>query len=84
MFTFSHIFLYLLLFIKSNYKMVQQAKHLTIRLSDELSDNYKKMCDQNGYTLSKRLRSLLECDIKLSEQGINLISSVQKDLKNEK
>ena len=60
---------------------LQQDKNLTIRISKELSDKYKYMCDKNGYTLSKRLRMLLEYDIKLSEQGINLITIIQKDLK---
>lgn len=54
--------------------MVHQEKNLTIRISKELSDNYNKMCKKNGYTLSKRLRSLLELDIELAEKNKNLIN----------
>lgn len=36
---------------------------LTIRISELLNKKYKNYCDENGYSLSKRLRFLMERDI---------------------
>lgn len=36
---------------------------LTIRISNDLNKKYKKFCDENGLSLSKRLRFLIEKDI---------------------
>jgi hypothetical protein len=36
---------------------------LTIRISELLNEKYKKYCDENGLSLSKRLRYLIEKDI---------------------
>jgi len=36
---------------------------LTIRISDALNKRYKRYCDENGLSLSKRLRYLIEKDI---------------------
>ena len=36
---------------------------LTIRISELLNKKYKKYCDENGLSLSKRLRFLIEKDI---------------------
>jgi hypothetical protein len=35
----------------------------TIRISNELLDKYRIYCDENGLSLSKRLRLLIEKDI---------------------
>ena len=36
---------------------------LTIRISKDLLENYKKYCDENGLSYSKRLRFFMEKDI---------------------
>lgn len=36
---------------------------ITIKISKDLSDKYKKYCDDNGLSLSKRLRFFMEKDI---------------------
>ena len=36
---------------------------ITIKISKELSDKYKKYCNDNGLSLSKRLRFFMEKDI---------------------
>ena len=36
---------------------------LTIRISKKLLNNYKKHCDDNGLSLSKRIRFFMEKDI---------------------
>jgi hypothetical protein len=35
----------------------------TFKITDELLINYKKYCDDNGFSLSKRLRFFMEKDI---------------------
>ena len=36
---------------------------LTIRVNDEFRKKYKEFCDKKGYSLSKRIRLLLEHDM---------------------
>jgi hypothetical protein len=36
---------------------------ITIKISKDLSDKYKKYCNENGLSLSKRLRFFMEKDI---------------------
>jgi len=36
---------------------------LTIRISEKLNDEYKNYCDDNGLSLSKRLRFFMKKDI---------------------
>jgi hypothetical protein len=36
---------------------------ITIKISKVLSEKYKKFCDDNGLSLSKRLRFFMEKDI---------------------
>jgi hypothetical protein len=40
------------------------TKLFNIRLPDGLIDEYKRYCNNNCYALSKRLRFLIEMDIK--------------------
>lgn len=35
----------------------------TFKISDDLLKNYRKYCDDNGFSLSKRLRFFMEKDI---------------------
>ena len=37
---------------------------INIRINNSLKDRFKKHCDKNGFSLSKRLRILMESDIK--------------------
>ncbi len=37
--------------------------HLVIRISKEFKKQYKDYCEDNGYTLSKRILSLIKKDI---------------------
>jgi predicted DNA binding CopG/RHH family protein len=39
------------------------AESLTIRISEELLENYKKYCDENGLSYSKRIRFFMKKDI---------------------
>ncbi len=40
-----------------------KTKHLVVRISKEFKDQYKNYCDDNGYTISKRVLSLLKRDM---------------------
>lgn len=42
----------------------QNDEFLHIRLPSELKKQYEKYCDENGYSLSKRIRLLMEKEIK--------------------
>lgn len=42
-----------------------KEEKITFRLPIELSDNFKEYCKINGYSLSKRLRILMENDMNL-------------------
>lgn len=44
------------------YKQNKNRK-LIVRMTDNEHDCYKHYCDNNGYTMSKRLRLLIEKDI---------------------
>ncbi len=35
-----------------------------IRLKESLKNEFKEFCDKNGYSMTKRLRALMEMDIK--------------------
>ena len=37
--------------------------HLIIRIDDKLKEKYKKYCDDNGYTLSKRILALIKKEL---------------------
>lgn len=42
--------------------------HLIIRIDDELKKQYKKYCDDNGYTLSKRIIALIKKELELCQR----------------
>lgn len=49
-----------------------------IRMTKEMSDAYFNMCEQEGFTLSKRVRKFIELDLKLNVSGINSIKELEK------
>lgn len=53
--------------------------NLTIRLDNELLIKYKKLCEENGFDMSKRLRLFIESEIRHSEKGLNLTSKLKID-----
>lgn len=46
---------------RNNKKM---EKNLNVRLTEDLLDKYKKFCDKNGYSISKRIRNFIEKEMK--------------------
>jgi len=56
----------LYLYVNTNMYMKKEKeliKTLTIRLSNEQLDEYRKFCENNDYSISKRLRRLMKLDI---------------------
>jgi len=47
--------------------MGKQVKMINLRLSDNLKSRFDKYCKQNGYSVSKRLRLLIENDMSNNE-----------------
>lgn len=45
--------------------MAAKDKMFSLRLPEELLENYKKFCDENSFNISKRLRKFMERDIEL-------------------
>jgi hypothetical protein len=57
-----------------NRKPVQD-RLFNIRITDTLYQEYKRFCDENSFTMSKRLRRLMEADMerwKLRKRGVLL------------
>lgn len=47
---------------KNVYNM-SKDKMVSIRIPEVLINDYKKFCEENTFTLSKRLRKLMETDL---------------------
>ena len=43
--------------------MPAKDKMLTLRMPESLLDEYKNFCEENSFTVSKRLRKLMEADL---------------------
>ena len=52
---------------------MEKSKYMTFRISKKLIDDYKIMCEKNGYTPSKRLRALMEADLFLIQKNKNIL-----------
>lgn len=53
---------------------------IIIRLEKDFSDNYFEMCKNKGYTMSKRVRRLMELDIELDKLNVNSIEKLKNIL----
>ena len=47
-------------------------KKIEFKLDESLFDDYKKLCDKNGFDMSKRLRLFIESEINHDKSGENL------------
>jgi hypothetical protein len=45
--------------------MPTKDKMFSLRLPEELLENYKRFCDENSFNISKRLRKFMERDIEI-------------------
>ena len=53
-----------------------KEKKIIIRLDKDFSDDYFEMCRSKGYTMSKRVRRIMELDIELNKLNINFIEKM--------
>ena len=60
--------------------MVDNRKigNLTIRLDKKLLDDYKSLCENNGYDMSKRLRLLIQKEIDFDKRGQSIMALLNK------
>ena len=56
----------------------QKTGNLTIRIEKELLENWKQVCEKNGYDMSKRLRIYIQKEIELDKKSKNLIEIIEK------
>tara|TARA_R110000868_G_scaffold76573_2_gene220081 strand:+ start:20222 stop:20605 length:384 start_codon:yes stop_codon:yes gene_type:complete len=42
---------------------MNKEKSLVIRLDGDLRDQYKKMCEKNGFNMSKKIRTFIESEL---------------------
>jgi len=54
-------------------------KKIEFKLEEDLLTKYKKLCEENGFDMSKRLRLFIESEIRHSEKGLNLTSKLKID-----
>jgi antitoxin component of RelBE/YafQ-DinJ toxin-antitoxin module len=52
-------------------------KKIEFKLEEELFNKYKKLCEESGFDMSKRLRIFIESEIRHYESGENLIRKIQ-------
>jgi hypothetical protein len=52
--------------------------NLSIRLDKDLLNDYKELCEKNGYDMSKRLRLFIESEVYYGEIGENIIDKIKK------
>ena len=52
-------------------------KKIEFKLDEELLIKYKKICEENGFDMSKRLRLFIESEINHSDRGLNLTNKLK-------
>lgn len=55
----------------------QKTGNLTIRIEKDILEQWKSICDKNGYDMSKRLRIYIQKEIELDAKGLNLINIIE-------
>ena len=49
---------------------------IEFKLEEELFQNYKSLCDRQGFDMSKRIRLFLEKEIEFDKRGENIIQKL--------
>ena len=57
----------------------QKTGNLTIRIDKEILENWKQVCEKNGYDMSKRLRIYIQKEIELDKKSKNLIDIIERN-----
>lgn len=58
-------------------QMENKLGNLTIRIDKELLNNYKLICEKNGFDMSKRLRLFIQSEIKFYQLYLNIIEHLK-------
>ena len=51
--------------------------NLSIRLDKDLLNDYKELCEKNGYDMSKRLRLFIEAEVQHSKICENIMDKIK-------
>lgn len=54
----------------------RKVGNITIRIDKKLLDDYKSLCEKNGFDISKRLRLFIQKEIEFEERGENIIQKL--------
>ena len=54
----------------------RKVGNVTIRIDKKLLDDYKSLCEKNGFDISKRLRLFIQKEIEFEERGENIIQKL--------
>jgi antitoxin component of RelBE/YafQ-DinJ toxin-antitoxin module len=60
----------------------QKVGNLTIRIDKDLLEDFKQICEKNGYDMSKRLRIYIQKEIEVEKKGKNLPQVIEKGLQD--
>ena len=60
-------FFFIFIIVVTSYNIMKEYKNkednIRIRIDSELKNRYQEYCDENGFSISKRIRLLLEKDL---------------------
>jgi antitoxin component of RelBE/YafQ-DinJ toxin-antitoxin module len=54
----------------------RKVGNLTIRLNKNLLDDYKSLCENNGYDMSKRIRLFIQKELEFDKSGENILNKL--------
>jgi antitoxin component of RelBE/YafQ-DinJ toxin-antitoxin module len=54
----------------------KKTAKIEFKLEEELFQNYKSLCDRQGFDMSKRIRLFLEKEIEFDKRGENIIQKL--------
>ena len=57
--------------------MEKKLGNITIRIDKDLLNEYRNICDKNGFDISKRLRLFIQSEIKFNELNLNIIEHLK-------
>lgn len=72
-FLFFNFLCYLFVPTDTNITNMDKNSYMTFRISKKLRESYHQMCEQNGYTPSKRIRALMEVDLSMISKKQNIL-----------
>jgi hypothetical protein len=68
-------FFYLFIIVVTSYNIMKEYKNkednIRIRIDSGLKNRYQEYCDENGFSISKRIRLLLEKDLRGELKTVN-------------